>query len=717
MTAPLVSGSWFRVASLKPSLAPGLCVVRQRVRDQVWHVLVEPASGRQLRLNPSAHAFVARCDGRATVDALWQHQLAQQGDAAPGQEEVLRLLAQLFHAGMLHFDAAPHLSLLFARREEAAASRRRAFVNPLMVRVPLFDPARLLDRLAPLAVRLMTWPVFALWLAAVLVAALAAAVGFGPLRADAVRVMATPSCLAIAWVAWPLVKSLHELGHALVVRAFGGAVHEVGVSLLLLTPAPYVDASAANTFPRGRRALVSAAGIMVELALAAVAMLAWSLLAPGLLRDTAMVVLLICSVSTLVFNANPLVRLDGYHLLCDALELPNLALRSQAWWAAAWRREVAGSDAPLPAGALARGEAKWLVLYAPASWAYRLVLLVAVVLWIGEHSWLLGMLAGLALVGWLAGILLRGWLRSAGAAADPGARRQVLGVGAAGALLAVTVLFVVPAPAHVVAHGVVWPPERAQLRAQAGGFVEALAARDGEPVAVGDVVLTLGEPELVARHEKTVSEHGGLLAQQYQALLHDPTSAADLDEQVSRNAAELERVEQQLAGLVVRAGSEGRVVLPRERDLPGSYARRGAMLGYVLGPGQPAHVRLVLADEDLLRVRGRVRSVQVRLAHEPWTVHAAQLAGETPAATRQLPSAALGDRNGGPIPVDPADKDGVKTQRAVFVMDVVVPGLSAGHIGSRARVKLSLPPEPLGWRAVRTVRQLLLRHFSPTAQA
>jgi putative peptide zinc metalloprotease protein len=716
MTAPLVSGSWFRVASLKPSLAPGLSIVRQRVRDQVWHVLVDPGSGRQMRLNPSAYAFVARCDGRATVDSVWQQRLAQQGDAAPSQEEVLRLLAQLFHSGMLHFDSAPHLSLLFARRDEAAASRRRAFVNPLMVRVPLFDPTRLLDRLAPLAAQLLTWRVFALWMAAVLVAALAAAVGFGPLKADAVRVMATPSCLAIAWVAYPLVKSLHELGHALVVRAFGGAVHEVGVSLLLLTPAPYVDASAANTFPRGPRALVSAAGIMVELALAALAMLAWSLLAPGLLRDTAMVVLLICSISTLVFNANPLLRLDGYHLLCDALQLPNLSLRSQAWWAAAWRR-VAGADASLPAGTLARGEAKWLILYAPASWAWRLVLLFAVVLWLGEHSWLLGMVAGFALVAWLAGAVVRGWLRSAGAAPDAQARRRVLAFGAVGALAAGVVLFVVPAPANVVAHGVVWPPERAQLRADAGGFVEALAMRNGEPVAVGDVVLTLSDPDLVARHEKTVSEHGGLLAQQYQALLQDPARAADLDEQVGRNAAELERVEEQLAALVVRAGSEGRVVLPREQDLPGSYARRGAMLGYVLGPGQPAHVRLVLADEDLLRVRGRVRSVEVRLAHEPWTAHAAQLASETPAATRQLPSAALGDRNGGAIAVDPADKDGVRTQRAVFVMDVAVPGLAAGHIGSRARVKLALPPEPLGWQAVRTVRQLLLRHFSPTAQA
>ena len=141
------------------------------------------------------------------------------------------------------------------------------------------------------------------------------------------------------------------------VRRFGGAVHEMGISLVFLTPAPYVDATAANGFASARqRAVVSAAGIMVELALAALAMGAWLLLGPGLLHDAALAVLLICSVSTLLFNANPLLRLDGYHLLCDALQLPNLALRSQAWWSAQWRRLI-GAETALPSGALAAGAA------------------------------------------------------------------------------------------------------------------------------------------------------------------------------------------------------------------------------------------------------------------------------------------------------------------------------------------------------------------------
>ena len=715
MAEALVSGSWYRVSPLKPSLVAGLKIVRHEVRDQVWHILVEPGSGRQLRLNPAAYAFAGRCNGDATVESLWTLLLERKGDDAPTQDDILRLLAQLFRAGMVQFDAAPYLSLLFSRRTEEGQRKRRAFINPLMVRMKLFDPTRLLDWLAPLSALLGRWSVFLLWLLAVALAALAAAVNFPQLKAEALRVLSTPSSYALAWICYPIVKTLHEIAHAMAVRRFGGAVHELGISLVFLTPAPYVDASSANGFSSARqRAIVSAAGIMVELALAAVAVAAWLVLSPGLLRDSAMVVLLICSVSTLLFNANPLLRLDGYHLLCDALQLPNLALRSQGWWTSQWRGLI-GAENALPSGALARGELKWLVAYAPASWLYRLGLLFGLVFWLGHQSWLMGWLAALLVLGWLVKAVLAALLRSVAESANPGARRRAVVAVATIGLAFVVALFVLPVPSSVVARGVLWPPERAQLRAESGGFVEAAMVRDGSAVMEGDVVLTLADPVLAAQRERTGSEKAGLMAQQYQALLQNPSRAAEVGEDLNRNDAELQRVEQQLADLQLRARTGGRAVWPRERDLPGSYAHRGAMLGYVLSP-EPAQVRLVLRDEDLLRVRGRVQAIEVRLAESPLTPHAAKLQNETPAATRQLPSAALGDRQGGPVSVDPADKDGLRTQLPVFLLDVLVPSLTADHIGGRAWVKLVLDNEPLGLQGLRVLRQLLVRQFSPTGQ-
>jgi putative peptide zinc metalloprotease protein len=369
----------------------------------------------------------------------------------------------------------------------------------------------------------------------------------------------------------------------------------------------------------------------------------------------------------------------------------------------------------LPPGLLARGELKWLVAYAPASWLYRLGLLFALVFWLGHQSWLMGWIAALFLLAWVVKAVLGALLRSVEESARPGARRRATVAVTALALGSVLALFVLPVPSSVVARGVVWPPERAQLRAESGGFVEPQMVADGAPVMQGDVVLTLLDPVLAAQREKTDSEKAGLMAQQYQALLQDPTRAGEIAEDLNRNEAELQRVQQQLDDLQLRARTGGRAVWPRERDLPGSYAQRGTMLGYVLSP-EPAQVRLVLRDEDLLRVRGRVQAIEVRLAEAPLTPHAASLRSETPAATRQLPSAALGDRQGGPVTVDPADKEGLRTQLPVFLLDVLVPTVTADHIGGRAWVKLVLQDEPLGLQGLRVLRQLLVRQFSPTGQ-
>ena len=713
VSEPLVSGAWHRVAGLRASLVAGLRIVRQEVRGQLWHLLVEPASGRQVRLNPSAYAVVARFDGRASVEQVWQRQLARLRDEAPTQDEVLQLLSQLFQAGMVRFDAAPHLSLLFARRSEEAGRRRRGMMNPLALRMPLADPGKVLDRLAPLG-RLLFHPwTFAAWCVALLFALLAAGAQFNELAADSRRLFASPSSYLLAWLCYPVVKLLHEASHALAVRRYGGEVRELGLSMMLLTPAPYVDASAANAFPSVRqRLVVSAAGIVVELGIACLALATWTLLAPGLLRDVALVVALVCSVSTVLFNANPLMRLDGYYALTDALQLPNLALRSQAWWSRRWRAWI-GAPAGGPPPLLAPGEAKWLAFYAPATVAYRAVLMATLVFWVGAHSWLLGWLVALVVLGWAA---RTAWRWASGGSGDPALRMRSLRAAAIVAAGVLLVLFVIPAPHQVVTQAVVWPADKAQLRAGAAGFVERLERPQGAHARAGDMLVALADPVLVASRERVASERTGLLAQQYGALLAEPVRAAGLAEDLERNAAELERVDEQLAQLDVRAQADGEVVWARPQDLPGSFVKRGAMLGHVLAGG-PAHVRIALLEDDFLRTRGQVRAVEVRLAESPQRAHAARLAAAMPGATLDLPAAALGDRFGGPVPVDPADSSGLRARVPVFLLDAEVPALQSGAVGGRAWVKLVLPPQPLGLQALAQLRRLLIKQFNPNGQA
>jgi len=160
----------------------------------------------------------------------------------------------------------------------------------------------------------------------------------------------------------------------------------------------------------------------------------------------------------------------------------------------------------------------------------------------------------------------------------------------------------------------------------------------------------------------------------------------------------------------VRAGVGGRVVWARPADLPGSHARRGALLGHV-DVDRPPQIRIALAQDDYGRVRGEVQAVEVRLAQASGDLLAGRLLPGMPGASHVLPAPALGDRHGGPVPLDPADREGQRTRYPVFALDVALDGASGVPVGQRAWVRLGLPAEPVAVQVGRRVRQLLLRQF------
>ncbi len=141
--------------------------------------------------------------------------------------------------------------------------------------------------------------------------------------------MLLPENLLLMWLVFPVLKLCHEFGHAFAVKARGGEVHEMGVMLLVLTPVPYVDASSAWAFrSKWQRFAVGGAGMMVELFIASIALFLWLAVEPGMFRALLYNIMLIAGISTVLFNANPLLRFDGYYMLMDWLEIPNLRTRS-----------------------------------------------------------------------------------------------------------------------------------------------------------------------------------------------------------------------------------------------------------------------------------------------------------------------------------------------------------------------------------------------------
>ena len=341
-----LSPSWYRVAGLKPPAA-GTCdgADASLPRSALVHDRRRHAQPRAPRF-PAGYVLVATMDGEHTLDSLWSDAAITLGEQAPSQDQVIQLLGQLHGNDLIAGDVPPDARDLFERQGQANRSKLLQWLmNPLALRVPLVDPNAFLTTTLPF-VRPLFGPIGGLlWLATVL-PALVLAARYWPELTDNIgdRVLPPGNLLLIALI-YPVIKLLHELGHGYTTRAHGGEVHELGVMLLVMLPMPYVEVSASAGFrSKWVRCFVGAAGIMVELFIAALALYVWVLVEPGLVRAFAFNVMLTASVSSVLFNGNPLLRYDGYYVLSDAIEVPNLAQRGKQYWSYLMRRYLFGTQ-------------------------------------------------------------------------------------------------------------------------------------------------------------------------------------------------------------------------------------------------------------------------------------------------------------------------------------------------------------------------------------
>ncbi len=712
VTMDLFSRTWYRVAELRPRLRSHARIERHLYRGQVWFVLADPLTGRVHRFPPATYQVIALLDGKRTMDEVWALALERLGDEAPSQDEVMRLLAQLHAADLLIAELPPDLDELERR---GTRSRRRKVLqyaaNPLSLKFPLVDPDRLLARLAPLYAPLFSRAGAILWLALVGVAAVLAAGHWTDLTADlGDRVLAPQNLLVLALV-FPLVKALHELGHAAAVKAWGGQVHEMGVMLLVLMPIPYVDASAASGFAdKRRRVVVGAAGMMVELALAAIALFVWLNVEPGLARMVAYDVMLIAGVSTVFFNANPLLRFDGYYILADLIEVPNLRQRAGAMLRWYGDRYVLGiADAPPPDAT--PGERRWLVAFGVAAAAYRVFVALVIALFLAGHYFFIGVALALWTIAggllyplgkWLAYVALHPALRG-------GRGRAIAGNALVVAVIAL-VLFAVPLPQRTRAEGVVTVVEDAQVRAGTDGFVKRVVADSGRRVARGDVLIELEDPLIVAAVREKAGRVAELEARLRVELARDPARTQMVREQLATAAADLERSRERAAELAVTSRGEGVWVVPVAADLPDRFMKRGQRIGYLLG--EHSHVARVIVEQgDADLVRSQTRAIEVRLAGALDRPAAGRLVREVPRATSS-PNAALTSAGGGAAALDPADPARAKTLQTYFEFEVDLPALDVLHVGERVFVRFDHGHAPLATQWYRAARQLLLRRLS-----
>ncbi|HEY3965096.1 MAG TPA: hypothetical protein VGM05_11145 [Planctomycetaceae bacterium] len=607
-----------------------------RVRPELTALAIDAAGGRCWRIKDplsleyfqladDEYTVLMLLDGRTSLAEI-KRQFEQR--FAPQHLSLNRLQAFLAHLhgeGLALADTPDQgRQLLERRRSTARRGLTAALINPLAIRFRGVDPERFINWLYPRC----RW-LFTPWFGAVAVFLMVCAglLVVGQFERMSQRLPELHSFFTPAGILWLAIalgaaKVLHELGHALACRHFGGECHELGLLLLVFTPCLYCNVSDAWMLPgKWPRVAISAAGILVELFLASACLVLWWFSEPGLLNSVFLNVVLVCSIGTVVFNGNPLLKYDGYYMLSDMLEIPNLAEQANGLWRRkAW--DWLAGERSQPPDRLSPGARRWLLAYAVFSGVYR-VFVVAMILWFCWGlfaAWNLRVLGGGLVLCVLAGMALPPVAAAVQFLRDPVRRREADPTRLRWALLAGLILaaglFLIPLPQRVTADFVLQPAGDRHVHVTVPGrLLRAVPA--GTVVSAGDVIAELDSEPL--RHEiDKLTRECDLLALRCRNLdarrAEDAEAAAAIPtaaEELARARQRLDQRRQDQQRLRLRAPVDGVVFPPAE--VPETATDRRELPAWSRTPLDPRNIGCWLEAGTVLCIVGQPHEFEAML--------------------------------------------------------------------------------------------------------
>jgi len=710
MSATLFSRDWYRIADLKPRLRRHITVHAHRYRGNRWYVLEDHITGQIRRLSPQSYLIVGLMNGTRSVDELWDISSKRLGEEMPTHEEMLQLLSSLYQANLVRMDISGDVGELFERGVEAKRKQWMSKLkSPLSIKIPIVDPERFLRATQRYVKPLFSYVFLIVWCALIISMLVLSGQHWDELTENiSDRVLAADN-LVLLWLIYPLIKLLHELGHGYCIKRGGGEVHELGIMLLVLLPMPYVDASASSAFgDKKLRMLVGAAGIMVELFIASLAMLVWVNAEAGLIKSIAYNIIFIAGVSTVLVNGNPLLRFDGYYILADYLEIPNLGQRANQYWGWLTKRilfGVKGHASP----AYDKRESLWLFGYGVSALIYRLFLMVTIILFVAQQYFFIGViLAVWSVTGTFIWpnlkLLYKSWQ-------DPdsmsGSRSPKLMIPLTAGFF-IVLLGVIPLPLSTSIEGVVQMDENRRVLAKENCFITQIHKQAGETVRQNELLMSC-ENKRLRTEQQSLQQQLSEASAQRQGVWDDAVHFKIYNDELARLETEITESQHRVKSLSLYAEADGVWAVKNAEDMVGRFVKRGDLIGHVM------------TDENI-KVRGMIPEADIDYVREYTTkvyaLKAADLHSELtptswhifPAASKQPVSEILTEAAGGQVKMNPAASE-PQTLQQYFLLSVEFDTLPIAHVEERIYLQFEHPPEVIIYRAYRLVRRTFLKYF------
>jgi putative peptide zinc metalloprotease protein len=721
-------------------MRPDLRAMQHRYQGRIYWVVKDPVGLQYFRFEEEEFAILQMLDGQSSLDEIAERFERQFPPQTIRTEELQQFIGMLHRSGLVLTDAAGQGVQLKKRRDERVrAERLGTLTNILSLRFKGIDPDRILNFLYPRIRWFFSVPAVICCLLLGMAALTLVVVQFDVFQSRLPSFHSFFAAKNWLWLGLTLAvtKILHEFGHGLSCKHFGGECHEIGVMFLVLTPCLYCNVSDSWMLPnRWHRAAIGAAGMYVELVLASIATFVWWFTEPGPVNYICLNVMFICSVSTVMFNANPLLRYDGYYILSDVMEIPNLRQKASSILSRKLGAWCLGLEEPEDPFLPKRNQAMF-ALYSVAAALYRWVVVLSILYFLNRvfEPYGLKLLGQLIALGAVYGLVIQPFVTLFKFFKVPGRLGKVIRwrMYATLGLIAAAVLGVlmVPLPSHVYCDLVVQPRGAASVYVEQAGVLEEMFVEPGDQVEKGQPVAQLSNVDV----DFSIADLTGQ-RDIYQAQLEGLTRLSFEDQSASARVNEvtesLKSVEQQLkqrqddreklrlvaprAGTVlppaiVPEQSRGDEQLPTwsgypfDRENIGATMLTGTKMCQV-GDPRRLEARLVIDQNDVPLVAPG-QSVEILLAQSAQHVLEGKIENVSTENLKDSPQN-LSSLHGGPLATQ-MDSSGVaRPLSPVYEAVVPLPEDEQGvlRIGLTGQAKITTAPRTLGSR--------LWRYFSRT---
>lgn len=555
---------------------------RMTFREILYVVVKDPIALKYHRLRPEQAHVLERLDGQVSLEELRD----EMAKLYPGTYWTVRGLQTL--VGDLHQKrlvasnrAGQEHGLARQRRKNKLQKLKQTAQNFLFLRLPGWDPVRALDVLYPWTAWLFHPVAVFTSLFAVCGSLLFVLIHFDEFSSALPafnQFFGWPNLMWL-WGTIAITKIIHEFGHGLTCRHFGSECHEMGVMLLVFSPTLYCDVSDSwMDKNKWHRIYIGAAGMYVEAIISVFALFVWWNTQDGLLHHLALNVYFITTVSSVIFNLNPLMRLDGYYMLSDFLEIPNMRQRADRMVGETFGKYCLGIE-PQPDPFAPDSGKFWFVTYAIASQLYKYFIIIAISIFLYTvlKPYRLQSLGAAVAAFSIIGLLIRPFWGVVKMVRQP--REKPLSKWKMAATLLVVgsvaaMILQIPVPTILQAAFYLEPRDVRHVYTRVPGELVEVYHQPGDVVVEGDIIAVLQNHEFDLRRKKLTSD---LEVAQEQFLLYkrlsDSTRQVLAQESINSLNRQLAELDDQIARLTIRATASGVLVAPPKQQAPPIEAR------------------------------------------------------------------------------------------------------------------------------------------------